>query len=68
MESRRGEGYKEDDDRVVKVISGLDKSDCQGEEEERHYWEEDEEESVEKVTIIVRPSSRRSVLVSHLCK
>lgn len=65
MESRRGEGYKEDDDRVVKVISGLDKSDCQGEEEERHYWEE---ESVEKVTIIVRPSSRRSVLVSHLCK
>lgn len=36
IESRRGEGYKEDDDRVVKVISELDNrvSDGQREKEE----------------------------------
>lgn len=41
IESRRGGKSQKDDDRDVKVISGLDNrmSDGQGEEEERHWWE-----------------------------
>ena len=44
IESRSGGGYKEDDDRVVQVIGGLDNrmSDGQGEEEERDRREEDD--------------------------